>query len=188
MAGVGYYCTKTIRRRYINSISDGEKEILERATAGDTPAVQTLIERYLKLLFGFSASFAPFSREQAFHITVASFARTLQRHPRVSRDGEWMLALFREGLAECIRTAPVGSADLKNEQLKIIHEALIRLSPSDKAILLFRDQCHFPFETIGAIFGTSGQESRSACLVSRERLRGAVQEILNKSSGVGHGL
>ena len=99
-----------------------------------------------------------------------------------------MLALFREGLAECMRTAPMGSTGPKNEQLRIIREALIRLSPSDKAILLFRDQCHFPFETIGAIFETGGQESRSACLAARERLRGAVREILDKATGAGHGL
>ena len=172
----------------INSISDGEKQVLERAAAGDTSAAKTLIERYLKLLFGFSSSFAPFSRDQAFNVTVTAFARTLQRHPHIERDGEWMVALFREGLAECMRTAPAGSANLKNGQLQIIHEALIRLSPSDKAMLLLRDQCHFPFETIAAIFGTSASESRSACLVARERLRGALKDILNKTSEAGHGL
>ena len=170
----------------INSISDGEKELLDRSAA-DPSAAKTLVERYLKLLFGFSVSFAPFSRGQAFNITVASFAKTLQRHPHVSRDGEWMLALFREGLAECVRTAPAGNADLKKEPLKTVHEALIRLSPADKAILLFRDQCGFSFETIGAIFGTGSQESRSVCMTARERLRGAVKEILEKP-GAGHGM
>ncbi len=159
---------------------DGEKQLLDRASAGDAAAAKSLIERYLKLLFGFAASFAPFSREQAFNITVVSSARTLRRHPRVERDGEWMLALFREGLAECIRTAPAGNAASPNEQLKIVREALIRLSAADKATLLLRDQCHFSFETAGAVLGMSAAESRSSCLAARERLRDAVKEVLEK--------
>ena len=143
--------------------------------------------RYLKLVFGFSMSFAPFSREQAFTITVASFAKTLQKHPHIVQDGEWMPVLFRGTLAECMRLAPLGGTDFRQGPLKTVQEALIRLSPGDKALLLFRDQCHFSFETIGSILGTGSQESRSACLAARERLRGALKEILAKPEA-GHGV
>ena len=171
----------------INFIGGGERQILERVAMGDPLEVKILIERYLKLLFGFSISFAPFSRDQAFQITVTSFAKTLQQYQKILKNEEWLVGLFREGLAECMRTSPTGGGEpLQKEPLKIIREALFRLSSHDKAILLLRDQCHFSFESIAEILGVDIHQSRSACLVAREHLRAAVKEILDKASGADH--
>ena len=164
----------------INSIIDGEKQLLDRASAGDAAAAKSLIERYLKLLFSFVISFAPFGREQAFHVTVASFVRAFQKYPRVAADGEWLQALFRETLGECARVVPSGGMDLRKEPLRTVHQALLQLSLSDKTLLLLRDQCHFSFETIAAILGSTAQESRLTCLAARERLRATLGEILQK--------
>lgn len=125
-------------------------------------------------------SFAPFSREQAFGMTVTSFVETLRRHPQILRDGEWVVALFRQGVAECMQTAPQGVGDFKKEPLKIIREAFFQLSPADKVVLLLRDQCHLPFESLAAILGMEIPESRSVCLAARERFRAIVKEILDK--------
>lgn len=175
----------------IKCISDGEKDILERA-GSDPGARKGLVERYQRSLFGFILSFASFSREQAFQIATSSFIQTLGEIRRIPRDGIFLEALFRRTLREFEGKIPAGSADLaafgdlpahKKESLKVIREALIRLAPEDKAVLLFRDQCHFSFDRISGILGTQPKQARSACLAARERLRGAVQAVLEKKAG-----
>jgi hypothetical protein len=176
----------------ITCISDGEKDILERAI-NDPGARRTLVERYEKILFGFVLSFASFSREQAFEITVSSLTQTLKQTRHIPRDGVFLEALFRRALKEFEGTIPAGSADLsaignfpehKRESLKIIRQALASLSPEDKTVLLLRDQCHFSFERIAGILGVGPRKAKSVCLAARERLRGVVQAILEKKDGV----
>jgi len=95
-------------------------------------------------------------------------------------------------LREFEEKIPKGAADLSAfgnlpghniESLKIVREALTRLSPEDKSVLLFRDQCHFSFERIANILGNQPRQARSACLAARERLREAVQAVLEKKTG-----
>ncbi len=119
-------------------------------------------------------------------MTVSSFAKTLGQNLSISKDGDWVVALFRSALAQCLQTTPAGSQNFTKEPLKTVREALFQLSSTDKIVLLLRDQCHFSFEVIAEILGMSVQESRSECLAARERLRGAVKEILDKSSGTNH--
>jgi DNA-directed RNA polymerase specialized sigma24 family protein len=175
----------------IKCISDGEKDILERAIS-DRGARKLIVERYQKLLFGFVLSFASFSREQAFEIAASSFVHTFSQMRRISMDGAFLEELFRRALREFDGIIPAGNADLtafgdfpppKKESLKIVREALIRLSSEDKAVLLLRDQCHLSFERIAGILGTQPRQTRSACLASRERLREAVQALLEKKTG-----
>ena len=71
------------------------------------------------------------------------------------KDGEWMQALFREALAQCAQTAPMGGQDAPKETLKTVRAALSQLSPNDKILILLRDQCHFSFEVVGTIVGVS---------------------------------
>ncbi len=172
----------------IKCVSDGEKDILERAI-GEPGARKLLIERYEKLLFGFILSFAAFSREQAFEIASNSFTAAFQQMQRIPRDGFFLEGLFRQALKEFEGMIPGGRGDLstigdfpppRKESLKIVREALIYLSPEDKAILLLRDQCHFSFERISGILGSQPRAIRSACLGARERLREAVQVVLEK--------
>ncbi len=175
----------------IACVSDGEKDLIERAVS-DPSARKALVERYEKLLFGFILSFAPFNREQAFEITVASFTHALKQMPRVPRDGVFLEGLFRQALKEFEGIIPGGSADLsslgevslqKKESLKIVREALIRLSSEDKSVLLLRDQCHFSFDRIAGALGVQPRQAKSVCLIARERLREAVQSVLEQRSG-----
>lgn len=153
---------------------------------------KALVERYEKIVFGFILSFASFSREQAFNIAVSSFAYALSQMRRDSGDNEFLECLFCRLLLEFEDVIPGGDADLsatggapfhKKEHLQIVREGLIHLAREDKAVLLLRDQCHFSFEGIAGILGTQPRQARSACSEARERLRGAVQAVLEKKTG-----
>ena len=147
--------------------------------------------RYQKLLFALVLSYAPFSREQAFEITVSSLVHSF-RDPSASQEGGLRTSLFKKVLERCRTSAPAGVAALSPSgsispldqmSLRIIHEALIGLSASDKEPLLLRDQAHLPMATVAAILDIGEPQARSHCLAARERLRDAVRSLLEKKSG-----
>ena len=175
----------------IHSITDGEKGLLSRA-AVNPAELKILVERYQKLLFGFALSFASFSREQAFDISSASLVHALQLKRQVLRDGEFLEEIFRETIRKCLEEVPTGSPDLtafgdlsshSKEFLKIVRQALVTLSAQDKCVLLLRDQCHFTFAGIAPILDMEISKARLFCLEARERLRTAVQNILERKTG-----
>jgi DNA-directed RNA polymerase specialized sigma24 family protein len=175
---------------YLND-AETRKDDLERVI-NDHDVRRALVERYEKMIFGFILSFAPFSREQAFEIAVSSFTRTFRQMWRVPRDDVFLEGLFRRVLQEFENVIPGGDAGLsafgdfppnKKGHLTIVREGLIHLSREDKAALLLRDQCHLSFERIAGILGTHPRQAKSACLAARERLRRAVQAVLEKKTG-----
>ena len=138
-------------------------------------------------MFGFLLSYAPLSREQAFQITADSFVKVFQEGPLDPHDGAFLESVFRHALKACEVHIPAGVPDriplddvpaLNKGSLKIVRKAVLRLPPGDKAIILLRDQCHLPFEHIAAVIGMDARQVRSACLLSRERLREAMRDIL----------
>ncbi len=152
---------------------------------------KAFVERYEKIVFGFILSFASFSREQAFEVTVSSFTHTL-RDASLAGDDMLIEDLIRQVLRALEGVIPGGDAGLsafgdfpahKKEHLKIVREGLIHLPKEDKTALLLRDQCHFSFERIAGILGTQPRQAKSACLAARERLRRAVQAVLVKKTG-----
>ena len=188
---------RTIYFWELNTSNNGEAKGVFKSTAlEDEAALKGLVEPYLKPLFGFSLSYAPYSREQAFQITVSSFARTLRESIASGRQGISPEALFRHALEECERTPPTGTPALtpfaasipvaRQASLKIVREALIRLPRQDKAVLLLRDQCHLPFDRIAAVLGIGASQAESACLAAREHLRASVKDVLEQALGDGH--
>jgi hypothetical protein len=173
-------------------MSNGEKEPILRATEDE--ALKAVIDRFLRPVFGFVLSFGKYSREQAFRITALSFVKAMRSKGASPFDSAFIEPLFRQVLAECDSVQPAGIPGLDAfgplsgplPSLKIVREALIQLSPSDKALLLLRDQCHLPFERISAITGSPVRDARSACLTARERLRARVTEVLQ--AGPSHGM
>lgn len=162
----------------------------------DESQLNPLISRHLRPLFGFVLSFSPYSREQAFRISVAAFSKTLSE-PGLSSERQFEERLFRHVLSECDGTPATGAPGLsafgemhaaQRQSLAMVREALVALPANDKALLLLRDQCHLPFEQIGAVLGMDARHARANCLAAREKLRAGVQQMLSKPTGSGHAM
>lgn len=150
------------------------------------------VEMYGKRVFGFVLSFAAFTREQAFNITVAAFIQTLKERGSGAGEAAFLEELFRRVMQESESVPPSGDAGLSafgdlpshnKGSLGIVREGFLQLSPENKKILLLRDQCHFSFETIGGILQLPPLRAKSSCLAARELFREAVQAVLKKKAG-----
>jgi len=146
-----------------------------------------LIRRYEQRIFALALYLTGGDRDKAYDVAAASFAEAISRCPLPRQETRFLTDLARavvqksRGLKLIPFPDEIDFINLSAEErgsLLMTKRAFQKLSFSEKALLLLRDQLHLPYKNIAAVLGISVRNIRGKTSQVRLKLRSKIEEVL----------
>lgn len=172
---------------------ESDEVLAERASRGDSQAFEVLVDRYQRVIFNLALRMTG-NWEDARELTQDVFVRTWRGlhgfDPRL-RFFSWIYRIaihaclnFRrrsgrqETLAGEVESKEAGP-EQQVEALEVetkIHEALDRLPPGDRQLLVLRHFLDRSYEEIAEVLRVPAKTVKSRLYAARQRLRGELEQ------------
>lgn len=162
-------------------MSNNENEFLLKA----------IITRYEQKVFSFVLLLVGGNQNQAYQVTVSSFAETILKKAPSHNDAHFFPRVLSCAIPKAKQAAkpldltPSSIFETSPEKQRAelwLRKALNNVSFEDKVRLLLRDQLHLLYKDIGTILKASESEAKKQTLEAREKLREKLQEVVDKES------
>lgn len=177
--------------RVLNNESD--EVLAERASRGDNPAFEVLVDRYQRVVFNLTLRMTG-NWEDARELTQDVFVKTWRGLRGFDPKLRFFSWIYRIAIHECLnhrrrsgRQEPLvgepqsreDGPELQVEALEVetkIHEALDRLPAGDRQVLVLRHFLDRSYEEIGVILRVPASRVKSRLYTARQRLRGELEK------------
>jgi len=175
-------------------LNDESDEVLaERASRGDDPAFEVLVDRYQRVIFNLTLRMTG-NWEDARELTQDVFVKTWRGLRGFDPKLRFFSWIYRIAIHECLnhrrrsgRQEPlVGEPESREagperriETLEVeakIHEALDRLPDGDRQILILRHFLDRSYEEIAEVLRVPAKKVKSRLYTARQRLRGELEK------------
>ena len=174
-------------------INESDEVLAERASRGDDPAFEVLVDRYQRVVFNLTLRMTG-NWEDARELTQDVFVKTWRGLRGFDPKLRFFSWIYRIAIHECLnhrrrsgRQEPLvgepesteDGPERRIETLEVetkIHEALDRLPDGDRQILVLRHFLDRSYEEIGAILRVPASRVKSRLYTARQRLRGELEQ------------
>jgi RNA polymerase sigma-70 factor (ECF subfamily) len=185
-------------------MANAESEsLLTAAQRGDRAALETLLSRHRKTVFRYGLRYCASTEdaEDAVQETLWAAARAIGTFRRAAAITTWLFAIVRNKCHRMLRSHDHADADLADvlDQIpdparsaedeaatarirQILAEALARLEPNHREVILLRDVEGFTAPEAADRLGLTVQALKSRLHRAREQLRAEVSDVQGLST------
>jgi len=174
-----------------SSGTDDDTALVQRTISGDQRAFEVLVGRYEKALFNLAFRMTG-NREDAKDITQAAFVKAFENLASFDTGQRFFSWLYRIAVNESLnRVRTLGrqdelSAELpskeddpetafrRNRTREVVQQAVLRLSPDQRAVILLRHFNDMSYEEIGVVLGIPVKTVKSRLYSARQVLAGLL--------------
>jgi len=185
-----------------------DEELIADYLAGDESAFATLVQRHLKSVYSFALRSAGREAEDIAQDTFLKAWKNLKRYdPASARFKTWLMRIARNTIIDYLRKSkPLVFSDLggdrdddfvpevpdaeplpdelaaRGEDARTVEEALEKLPPPYREVLLLRYMSQLSFEEIGDVLNESPNTVRSRHRRGLARLREGIEALHRKQT------
>lgn len=172
------------------AIDDEDRELVRRYLAGHRDAAGGLVDRYQARLFNVALRMLG-DAQDAEDVTQTVFLKAFVKLGSYDPKYRFFSWIYRLTVNECLNAlkrrkrtvtledviaAPATESDVVAEAQDRVGQALMRLKPDDRAVVVLRHFVSFSYERIADVLDIPVRTVKSRLFTARERLRLTLRE------------